>query len=86
MSITKAAVAHINEDLLDKLMVALTPISIGKTTDQWHVGYFNAQADFRLILQHHLNKGELPDVKSVKVDELQVTAPKPNRLRFRWPL
>lgn len=57
--LTKHTAVMINEDLLDRLLVALHPIELGEDSDRYHIGYHHAQNTFRQILTHHLNKGPL---------------------------
>ncbi len=65
--ITRQALGAISEDLLDKLLRALTPIPLDQSSDKWHIGFRCAQDEFRSILQHRLNAGPLPEPKVIPV-------------------
>lgn len=58
--ITRTPINHISDELLDKLLVALHPVGFTTKSDRYDIGYFNAQTDFRAILEVRLNRGELP--------------------------
>ena len=60
--LTGRATPHISAELLERLLKALHPIALGVSTNQWHVGYHNCQADFRQLLQQELNAGPLPTI------------------------
>jgi len=45
----------INPDLLDRLNTALTVSDFTDESTLYHMGYAQAQADFKRILNHHLN-------------------------------
>ncbi len=47
--------ARINPDLLLKLNTALTAQEFNGKSTLYDMGYFQAQADFRRILNYHLN-------------------------------
>ncbi len=59
VTIRRKALGQISEDLLDKLLRALTPITLDKDSTQWHIGFRCAQDEFRYVLEHRLNAGPL---------------------------
>jgi len=48
--------AAIHPDLLRKLNTALHPINFSEASTLYHMGYEQAKADFKVILNHHLNE------------------------------
>jgi hypothetical protein len=59
-TITRKALGSISEELLNKLLLSLTPIILGKDSTLYDIGYHCAQRDFRYVLEHRLNAGPLP--------------------------
>lgn len=45
-------------------MTALTPIELGEDSTAYHVGYWKAQNDIKMLIEHHINSpepvGEVP--------------------------
>jgi len=54
--LTARALGPISEDLLGKLLTALTPMTLDQDSTQWHIGYRCAQDEFRSILEHRLTR------------------------------
>jgi len=48
--------AAIHPELLRKLNTALHPINFNEESTLYHMGYEQAKADFKVILNHHLNE------------------------------
>lgn len=80
--IVRQQTTHISEELLDKLLVALTQDRFDRDSSQYDIGYFRAQEDFKFILEHHANK---PLVKSEELGIGTVTPPPASGRRW-WKL
>jgi len=79
-AITRKALGPISEDLLAKLLLALTPIPLDEDSTQYHIGYHCAQRDFRYVLENRLNAGKLPDHSPGEIVETTL----PVRKGFLW--